>query len=121
MAKSKLDDSCEVKDNDQDDDQDNEAVILYDNYLVRQKIKMMIKKMRHQSYCIQLSYEAIEKDDDQENEASVIRQAGTPLAHLEGNHRTKTCFLHGIFFQAITFTFLHFQIITLTVVNSVAW
>ena len=38
MAKSKLDDSCEVKDNDQDDDQDNEAVILYDNYLVRQKI-----------------------------------------------------------------------------------
>ena len=40
------------------------------------------------------SYEA--KDDDQENEASVIRQAGAPLAHLEGNHHTKTCSLHSI-------------------------
>ena len=30
-----------------------------------------------------------DQDDDQENEASVIRQAAAPLAHLEGNHALK--------------------------------
>ena len=41
-------------------------------------------------------HEADDKDDDQENEASVICQPAAPLAHLEGKHRTKTCSLHSI-------------------------
>ena len=44
-------------------------------------------------------------DDDAENEASVISQEATPLAHLEGKHRT--CYLLLTLttsFQAIIFT-----------------
>ena len=50
-----------------------------------------------------------DQDDDQENEASVIRQAGAPLAHLEGNHRTKTCSLHAIFFKQLPLLFCIFK------------
>ena len=84
-------------------------------------IKMMIKKMRHQSNYDQDDQdddhddeddeddEDDDEDDDQENEASVIRQAGAPLAHLEGNHRTKTCSLHAIFFKQLPLLFCIFK------------